>query len=389
METENEDDMETKNNVCVICVAPIEASNDSVEHVIPHAIGGRWKVKGFICRPCNSRTGESWDSALTKQLEWLSSIIGVRRERGDTPNVPVSTMGGESLYLRSDGAYIPRRPDVEEIANGSTFNLSISGRSMGEVRQHARALKKKYPNAKIEEALAEMKMTRRYVEGGFNVRFQFGGRDANTSVIKTALAAAFALGIPPVTCDLALAYLRTLHDPQPVHFFLDRDLVSARPDDRFLHIVSIQADPIRRRALAYIDYFGLWRSVVVLSAAYEGPSLTRTYAIDPVQGETIELDADLSLTDDEVQAILDGADHSLEKWLSLYNQVIPKILARAEKRHIYRLIDEALDEVGATMGLSGDIPRDRQEAFTRMAYRLIAEKLTAMMLAKQRARDTR
>jgi hypothetical protein len=42
---------------CAICDEPITAERESREHAIPAAIGGRLKVKGFICRRCNSDSG--------------------------------------------------------------------------------------------------------------------------------------------------------------------------------------------------------------------------------------------------------------------------------------------------------------------------------------------
>jgi hypothetical protein len=47
---------------CALCETAITAENDSDEHLIPNALGGRRKVSGFLYRDCNSRTGEAWDA---------------------------------------------------------------------------------------------------------------------------------------------------------------------------------------------------------------------------------------------------------------------------------------------------------------------------------------
>ena len=52
---------------CALCEIAITAESDSDEHLIPNALGGRRKVSGFLCRDCNSRTGETWDAALAEQ----------------------------------------------------------------------------------------------------------------------------------------------------------------------------------------------------------------------------------------------------------------------------------------------------------------------------------
>ena len=39
--------------ICVLCESQITDGNDSRKHLIPNAIGGRRKVRGFLCNICN------------------------------------------------------------------------------------------------------------------------------------------------------------------------------------------------------------------------------------------------------------------------------------------------------------------------------------------------
>ena len=43
---------------CALCEAPSGNGNDSREHILPNAIGGRKTVRGFLCRVCNTMAGE-------------------------------------------------------------------------------------------------------------------------------------------------------------------------------------------------------------------------------------------------------------------------------------------------------------------------------------------
>jgi len=63
---------------CLICECALTAAKDSEEHVIPNAIGGRWKMRGILCRSCNNTSGVTWDAALAAQLHWFGSapLIG-------------------------------------------------------------------------------------------------------------------------------------------------------------------------------------------------------------------------------------------------------------------------------------------------------------------------
>jgi hypothetical protein len=65
---------------CAICHCDLTKGRDSSEHVIPNAIGGRLKVRGFLCVECNSETGTKWDAVLAKQLNALCILLGVERE---------------------------------------------------------------------------------------------------------------------------------------------------------------------------------------------------------------------------------------------------------------------------------------------------------------------
>ena len=53
---------------CVICGEPISNRNDSKEHIILNALGGRRSIRGFMCQDCNSRTGTEWDAPFVRQF---------------------------------------------------------------------------------------------------------------------------------------------------------------------------------------------------------------------------------------------------------------------------------------------------------------------------------
>ena len=72
--------------ICALCDMEITEKNDTKEHLIPNAIGGRKKIKGFICNSCNKASGDNWDSELAKQLNPFSLFFGITRERGEAPS---------------------------------------------------------------------------------------------------------------------------------------------------------------------------------------------------------------------------------------------------------------------------------------------------------------
>jgi hypothetical protein len=95
---------------CALCDVIITEANDTKEHLIPNAIGGRKKIKGFICGACNNVSGNNWESELAKQLNPLSLFFGISRERGNAPSQFFKTTGGEKLKLNLDGRIRGRYP---------------------------------------------------------------------------------------------------------------------------------------------------------------------------------------------------------------------------------------------------------------------------------------
>jgi len=42
---------------CIFCNKEITQDNDSKKHIIPNCIGGKLKVRGMVCKNCNSILG--------------------------------------------------------------------------------------------------------------------------------------------------------------------------------------------------------------------------------------------------------------------------------------------------------------------------------------------
>jgi hypothetical protein len=101
---------------CALCTAQITPEIDSGEHILLQALGGRKEVTGFICKPCNSKTGDSWDVELTNQLAHISIMHGVDRQRsGDLPSIKVKTAAGGELLMHADGSMTPVDPSFKKL----------------------------------------------------------------------------------------------------------------------------------------------------------------------------------------------------------------------------------------------------------------------------------
>ncbi len=80
-------------SVCAYCGRGIAATDDSEEHVIPAAIGGRRTVRGLLYGLCNNRAGHTWDAA---KRVWKREVIDELRRTRPSQLGFVETRGSSS-----------------------------------------------------------------------------------------------------------------------------------------------------------------------------------------------------------------------------------------------------------------------------------------------------
>lgn len=94
-------------NICALCDVVITHDNDTKEHIIPNSIGGRKKVKGFICNTCNRITGQDWDVELNNQLNYFNLLFMIKRERGTPASERIKTISGKEYLVHHSGVMSP------------------------------------------------------------------------------------------------------------------------------------------------------------------------------------------------------------------------------------------------------------------------------------------
>ena len=286
------------NGRCIFCdniIIPkgCHESNDSSEHIILNAIGGMKRVRGFICIGCNSEHGNKSDQELAKILNVWCVIFGVKRERGEVPPEKITTILGEEYKLHSDGrieeAHIKYK---EEKVDGVLKKISISARNEKEAKKKIKELKNKYPKMKVDEVINN----RTYLENPVKFNIGLDLPKVDISVVKSLISLVASTGKPLDSYTKIINHIKkkevgkTLAD---VWLFYEKDLIHNRSPEQVLHCVSVYGDPENSRVIGYVEYFGFWRLVVILSEDYDGEEFLETYAIDPKTGSEIDLIVDL------------------------------------------------------------------------------------------------
>ena len=357
---------------CALCNRPMETDKSSREHVIPNAIGGRKTVRGFICVDCNSKAGATWDLELTTQLKPLCTLLNIRRQRGEPQPVSLTTVKGDALLVHPDGSiHIPRTVYSEHDRDGKK-EIHVQARSTKDLKKTLLGLGRKYPELDIDGLLQNAAPRREYLEDPLSIPLTFGGKDAGRSIVKSCLALASEAGLYISDCEHAQDYL--LNDAEPCFgYYNETDLVSNRPDRVFLHCVHVCGDPVSRRVLGYVEYFGFLKIVLCLSSRYDGKPFSSVYAVDPVAGENLDLQIHLALNRDDISAAYAGKTLDMVKFRSAIDALMEFYFERA----IGNVISKAyVDAVKYAFANCGAEPGERlTDEHRRKISRLLIERI--------------
>jgi HNH endonuclease len=355
------------NQKCALCENPLNGKNRSKEHIIPNAIGGRKKTTDFICNTCNNSLGEDWDADLAKQLNWFSLAVGISRERGEPPKQLVETIEGDKYWLHSDGSFTPEKSTYTEEHQSGAVKISMTAKTIEEARQRLKGVSRKYPKFDLEKALVDLKTTTDFLNSPLHVNLSLGGPDAGRSLVKTAFAFASACGVGYKECDKALQYLSNEElETSPFGFSYLSDLVQNRPKDKVFHCVALHGDPKSKKLWSYIEYFGIFRVVVLLSDSYSGECKNEIYSVDPIDGSSVGVRVKTEINAEEFSLILSGDGLNQENFKAAADYAVPIILERGHSRTLDRIVREGCDHAAKQLGIKENeiMPKEKAAEFS-------------------------
>lgn len=373
-------------NNCWICSATIDAANDTREHLIPNSIGGRKKVSGFICVSCNSNAGQKWDAELARQLQPLSTLFNVQRERGTVPPLRVETTAGEKLTIRPGEPLMHTHPEFKEtpIPSGQRL-LEIRARSIDEAKGMIKGLKKKYPQIDEDDLISQLKEVETYPEGVFHHKIQFGGAISGRSIVKSCAALAASLGIPPENCEFAVVYLRDPNANPCFGYYNETELVTGRTAGVPMNCLAVKADPADGLVLAYVEYFGAQRVVACLGEGYSGEPKNSVYCFDPRSGEELPVSVSLAFSKEDIDQIYNYRKISSEGMKTAFDAVVGPAVAESHKRERDRVLERAVEKAFASCGAEEGEPLT-QEHMQKITDKVL-EEITPHLMHSLRKRD--
>lgn len=338
---------------CILCEVPLTAENDSEEHVIINAIGGRYKVKGVLCVRCNNGAGDTWDCSLANDLHSLGLLVGVRRERGETPSMMIKNLEGDQLLLHADGTMSPAKVEFKESQDSSGLvTIEFVARSLEETRKILKGVKRKYPKVDVESEISKVDDKFVYLDSPLSLSMGFGGSLSGRSVVKSVLCFAVANGVSAKDCWNARNYLTSESGEPCFGYWYARDMVLDRLVGLPLHCIAVSNRGTDGQLIGYAEFFGARRVVVCLATMYSGPPIHVVYSIDPRTSEHLSVSCNLSITKDELRAAYDYEkipDGSIE---AAFAPILRGAYLRSHERERERVIGRAVDYAFKNLGVA-------------------------------------
>lgn len=367
--------------LCALCDTPITPENNSREHIIPNALGGRRTVNAFICDPCNNTSGHSWDAALARQLNPLCLFFQISRQRGAPPaqEFPIST--GGSIRVTPNGLELPK-PTVDISSTETGAKINVVARNMPEARKILTGLKGKYPAIDVEAVLQSVTSQYSYLAAPIGMNLSVGGPDGGRAIVKSAFALAVANGVSPSDCADARRYLATGTDAC-FGYYHETDLLTGRPEKTVVHCVAV-ASTDDGLLLGYVELFSTFRMVVCLGSNYRGAPVNAVYAIAPVTGAELDVKVRLQFSREDLDDIYayrripDGAI------AAAMDEIIPEAMKRSMEKEQAAAIHRAISDAWRKLDLEPNtLLTDEHQ---RKLSTWIAEGLTPFILHNLRQR---
>lgn len=270
---------------CVFCKVELTAENSAKEHIIPNAIGGRLKSSSLDCLKCNSEFGEDCDSALAKDMNPLATILGIERERGE-PEPIAGVMQGKKVWLDAEGRPEMSKPEHEVKTDGKTTEIKVKARSMGEARRMIEGLARKHP-INVDEAMKAARVQQEYLPEPIEFKFAHGGDDTFRAVAKIAFLF-LRHKLPTLAIERETELIESIkgtRENRSVSFLSGDRIVDPAPG-QVLHSIVIKSYPVERLLVAYVELFGVFTFVVLLSENC-GQDIFEHYVFDLIERQEI------------------------------------------------------------------------------------------------------
>ena len=311
---------------CILCDIKVSDNNESEEHFLPQAIGGRDSSKKVICNRCNSCNEVKLDTPTTARYQFIATWLNVKRERGKHPNIRIPAKNFLN-YLLLPGGEIQLESAQQEGPGGSTC---IFFNSEEEFIKHKKKIdKKNRERNKRMVILGEGEL-------GFSdlqfPPFSIG----NDITFRTVTKAAFLFYVdvinPSSLPQETIRFINGEDNPNIVGpYYGDPDVLPGARSNCIYHAIIVRGEKAKGVLYGFVELFGTFRYKILLDSHYSGDDLLIKSIYDVISWKDIDWSPNICLsienfeglgTQDNVMAINKYLPVAFE---NLYSILLPKL----------------------------------------------------------------
>lgn len=280
---------------CYVCEEEISRENETEEHILLNAIGGRLKSKQLICKGCNSDFGSEIDDSLARQLNPIANLLDIKRDRGNPQNVK-GTYNNKDILIEPGGKLKLARPYVEK--NENMFHIEAS--SERQAKEVLKGLKRKHPEINIDEQIKNADRNKSYLPS-VKINMDFGGEEASRALCKMAVNFFIYHGGKPEEVKHLLPYIKGSAEEAEVYFYYPKSEVFYKGEKEVLHTLILAGDPQRKYLYVYVELFNEFKMVVFINREYEGEAIYQSYHYNVVTNEVVEYDEPVKIPSQQLK----------------------------------------------------------------------------------------
>ncbi|WP_312648086.1 HNH endonuclease [Aminipila sp.] len=329
---------------CYVCEKEITQENQSVEHIIPNAIGGKLKSKALLCKKCNSELGDSIDSELSKQLNHICNMLNIKRERGMPQAITgINTKTGEQVMLEPGGKPSRVKPIINEEVSGKGKHIHVTARNKKEAKSILKGLRRKYPQINVDEIIKNTEVKREYIEDRVQLNITIGGQECFRSICKTAVNFYMFTGGKQEYIQDLIPYIKGDTDTNRVYFFYNDEEVISKGFEQIVHGLVLRGDTQEKVLYMYIEYFNAFKFLILINDSYDGDEVNEAYVFDVLNQTEIKPIISLNIKKQQIIKTVTEKSYPGKMLSRELNQIMTIIMNKQRKEVLDAIILRAFD----------------------------------------------
>lgn len=328
-----------KNNFssCYLCDTLLDRREvRSMEHIILNAIGGKLKSLDLLCKNCNSKIGDSADKELAEQLSLLSHVLQVKRDSGNIPPVKGFTDEEGNNYNLVDGykPVLKEKPSFTLSEHDEAYmKFTIEASNRKEFNQAVKGFERRLGQSLnvTEETILKTKVAPPLL----HIRFSIGEKSAHQSITKSAINFYIYKTQDKKSVEHLFPFILSQANSKCVYFYVTDEPTSAPDSNEVLHLLHLVGNPLEKLLYCYVEYFGCYQFVVILSENYAGNEIKETYAYDIVNQKEVEKNLNFTVKPDDLKQ-----PKFYEGKYEIIGKRIQRVMNIADKLHVDRHVNK-------------------------------------------------